>query len=209
MTTSNSNINGESTNRLFPVFLKLENLQLLVVGGGYVGFEKLNAVLQNAPAAPVKLVAREISEQIRELATAHPTVVLIEKEYDETDIEGATDLVIAAVNDPVLSSRVHADAKAKRKLVNVADKPALCDYYLGSVVRKGSVKLAISTNGKSPTVAKRLREVLEDLLPAEMETLLDNMTEIRRQLKGDFTEKVKQLNELTSVLVSNSREENN
>jgi siroheme synthase-like protein len=193
-----------SKNRLFPVFLKLENLQLLVVGGGYVGFEKLNAVLQNAPAAPVKLVAREISDQIRLLASAHPSVVLVEKDYENTDMDEIIDLVIAAVNDPELSSRVQSDAKAKRRLVNVADKPHLCDFYLGSVVQKGSVKLAISTNGKSPTVAKRLREVLEDLLPDEMESLLENITLIRQQLKGDFEEKVKQLNELTKGLVAKS-----
>ena len=208
MADSNSPIIADSTNRLFPVFLKLENLQLLIVGGGYVGFEKLNTVLQNAPAAKVKLVAREISKEVRKLAAAHPLVVLVEREYDASDIDDITDLVIAAVNDPVLSSQVHADAKAKRRLVNVADKPGLCDSYLGSVVQKGSVKLAISTNGKSPTVAKRLREVLEDLLPSEMESLLENMTQIRLQLKGDFTEKVKKLNELTSVLVSSAKEEN-
>ena len=193
-----------SQNRLFPVFLKLENLHLLVVGGGYVGFEKLNAVLQNAPAAPVKLVAREISFKIRELASSHPSVSLVEKDYEETDLDENIDLVIAAVNDPVLSSRVQQDAKAKRRLINVADKPHLCDFYLGSVVQKGSVKLAISTNGKSPTVAKRLREVLENLLPDEMESMLDNLTLIRQQLKGDFEEKVKQLNELTKGLVAKS-----
>ena len=196
----------QDTNKLFPVFLKLENLQLLIVGGGYVGFEKLNAVLQNSPAASVKLVAKEISPQIRQLAVGYPKVLLIEKEYESTDIEETADIIIAAVNDPVLSAQVHADAKAKRKLVNVADKPALCDFYLSSVVRKGSVKIAISTNGKSPTVAKRLREVLENLLPDEMEDLLDNISLIRQSLKGDFEEKVKQLNELTSSLVSNNKE---
>ena len=196
----------QDTNKLFPVFLKLENLQLLIVGGGYVGFEKLNAVLQNSPAASVKLVAKEISPQIRQLVAGYSKVLLIEKEYESTDIEETADIIIAAVNDPVLSAQVHADAKAKRKLVNVADKPALCDFYLSSVVRKGSVKIAISTNGKSPTVAKRLREVLENLLPDEMEDLLDNISLIRQSLKGDFEEKVKQLNELTSSLVSNNKE---
>lgn len=205
MSTSRGNEIAASQNRLFPVFLKLENLQLLIVGGGYVGFEKLNAVLQNAPATPVKLVAREISAEIRDLALAHSSVSLVEKEYETTDLDESIDLVIAAVNDPALSSRVQADAKAKRRLVNVADKPHLCDFYLGSIVQKGSVKLAISTNGKSPTVAKRLREVLENLLPDELESVLDNITLIRQQLKGDFEDKVKQLNELTKGLVANSK----
>ena len=97
---------------------------------------------------------------------------------------------------------MHGDAKAKRKLVNVADKPALCDFYLSSVVQKGSVKIAISTNGKSPTVAKRLKEVLAGLLPDEMESMLENIQLIRETLKGDFEDKVKQLNELTKGLVN-------
>lgn len=193
-------------NNLFPVFLKLENLQVLVVGGGYVGYEKLNAILKNSPGANVKLVAQEVSEPVKLLAAGYQGIRLVEKTYEAGDIEESTDLVIVAVNDPALSSQVHADTKAKRKLVNVADKPHLCDFYLGSVVQKGSVKIAISTNGKSPTIAKRLREVLEDMLPAEMENLLENMAQIRRQLKGDLEEKIKRLNEITSGLVSNEQQ---
>ncbi|MES2649060.1 MAG: bifunctional precorrin-2 dehydrogenase/sirohydrochlorin ferrochelatase [Bacteroidota bacterium] len=194
--------NKIAINKLFPIFLKLESLQLTIVGGGYVGFEKLNAVLQNSPDTAIKLVAKEISSQIRELAAGYPNIILIEKPYESNDIEETADIVIAAVNDPVLSAQVHADAKAKRKLVNVADKPALCDFYLSSVVQKGSVKIAISTNGKSPTVAKRLKEVLAGLLPDEMESMLDNIHLIRETLKGDFEEKVKQLNDLTKGLIN-------
>ena len=189
-------------NKLFPIFLKLENLHLTIIGGGYVGFEKLNAVLQNSPGTPIKLVAKEISDEIRAMAAPYPHIILIEKAYDESDIEETADLIIAAVNDPILSAQVHADAKAKHKLVNVADKPALCDFYLSSIVQKGSVKIAISTNGKSPTVAKRLKEVLAGLLPDEMESMLENIQQIRETLKGDFEEKVKQLNELTKGLIN-------
>ena len=90
----------------------------------------------------------------------------------------------------------------KGKLVNVADKPELCDFYLGSIVKKGSVKIAISTNGKSPTIAKRLKEVINDLIPEEMEDVLQNMQTIRQGMNGDFDEKVKQLNDITKVLVA-------
>jgi siroheme synthase-like protein len=203
MTANKPNdVSNNEQNRLFPVFLKLENLNLLIVGGGYVGFEKLNAVLQNAPLARVTVLAREINENIRQLAAGHKRVLLVEKQYEASDVADDFDLVIAAVNDPLLSKLVQQDAKIKRKLVNVADKPQLCDFYLGSIVQKGSVKIAISTNGKSPTVAKRLREVLEDLLPEEMESLLNNISAIRETLQGDFNEKVKHLNELTKSLTN-------
>jgi siroheme synthase-like protein len=85
--------------------------------------------------------------------------------------------------------------------VNAADKPDLCDFYLSSVVKKGNLKIAISTNGKSPTVAKRLKEIFNNLLPEEIDEVLNNVEAIRNSLKGDFTDKVNQLNELTKGLI--------
>jgi siroheme synthase-like protein len=82
----------------------------------------------------------------------------------------------------------------------VADTPDLCDFYLSSIVQKGDLKIAISTNGKSPTIAKRLKEVLIDLIPDEMENILNNMSKIRDKIKGGFAEKVRQLNELTKSI---------
>lgn len=188
-------------NRLFPVFLKLENLSLLIVGGGYVGMEKLNVVLQNSPQANIRIVATHISDEIKRLVAYNHRIQLVERSYQSSDIDQA-DIVIAAVDDQSVSEQVSRDAKEKGKLVNVADKPELCDFYLGSIVQKGSLKIAISTNGKSPTVAKRLKEVIGNFIPDEMENVLDNMHLIRNNINGDFDEKVKQLNELTQVLVS-------
>jgi siroheme synthase-like protein len=193
-----------SVNRLFPVFLKLESLRLLIVGGGYVGLEKLQAVLQNAPEAGITLVAAQISDEIKELATGYPTLVLVERPFEPADIDGA-DLVIVAINDREISKEIQGWAKIKGKLANVADTPDLCDFYLGSIVQKGNLKLAISTNGKSPTIAKRIKEVLNDALPEEINELLDHMELIRGKLKGDFTEKVRELNDLTRTLVKTER----
>ena len=190
----------DDANYLFPIFLKLEQLSLLIVGGGYVGNEKLTAVLQNSPKSSITLVATVISEEIVALAKDYPNITLIERSYQTDDINGH-DIVIAALNDSTVSEQVSRDAKQKGKLVNVADKPALCDFYLSSVVQKGNLKIAISTNGKSPTIAKRLKEFLNETLPEELNDLLDNMQNIRNKISGDFTEKVKQLNEITKKLV--------
>jgi len=187
-------------NRLFPVFLKLESLRLLIVGGGYVGMEKLQAVLQNAPEAAITLVATQISHDIKQMAGGYPNIALAERPFEPTDIDGA-DLVIVAINDRSISKEIQGWAKIKGKLANVADTPELCDFYLGSIVQKGNLKLAISTNGKSPTIAKRIKEVLNDALPEEINELLDHMESIRGTLKGDFSEKVRELNELTRTLV--------
>jgi len=186
-------------NHLFPVFLKLENLRLIIVGGGYVGMEKLNAVISNSPATKITIVALQISDAIKKVAKQYPNIILTEKPYHIDDLAGH-DIAIAAINDPVISTQVATDAKSKKILVNAADKPELCDFYLSSVVQKGNLKIAISTNGKSPTIAKRVKEVLNETLPDEIDALLDNMQNIRNKMSGDFTEKVKQLNELTKSL---------
>ena len=193
-------------NNLMPVFLKLEEIDLLIVGGGYVGMEKLCAVLANSPQTKIKLVAREISDEIKFLAMDYPNIELIEKPYDIDDLNDVQ-IAICGIDDPEISSIVARDAKAKRVLINVADKPHLCDFYLSSVVKKGDLKIAISTNGKSPTVAKRIKEFLNDAIPETIDEILDNMTKIREKLKGDFQYKVDKLNEVTKVWNDQSKNE--
>ncbi len=191
------NINTMERNNLFPVFLKLESLETLIVGGGNVGLEKLKAVLTNSPAAKVSLVARTISDSITALAAQYENVKLFERNFKLWDMWNK-DLLILATDNRNLHETIRKFARSRRILVNVADTPDLCDFYLGSVVTKGNLKIGVSTNGKSPTISKRIREYLEEALPEETNELLDNMNKIRDQIKGDFNEKVKVLNEVTS-----------
>ena len=184
-------------NNLFPVFLKLENLHTLIVGGGHVGLEKLTGILKNSPTAKVTLIARSIQSSIRELAAGHSTVELIERNFRLWDVWDK-DLVILATDDRRLHESIREFTRTRNILINVADTPDLCDFYLGSVVTKGNLKIGISTNGKSPTISKRMREYLEEALPEDTNELLDNMQKIREKIKGDFSEKVKILNEVTS-----------
>lgn len=193
-------------NKLFPVFLKLENLSVLIVGGGKIGLEKLNAILSNAPATKIKLVAIEISDEIKQLPAIYPNLQLIEKAFLSTDVDGS-DVVIVVIDDKNESSEIRNIAKEKGKLVNVTDKPDLCDFYMSSIVQKGNLKIAISTNGKSPTIAKRLKDLFNELLPEEIDELLDNMQEIRSKLKGDFTDKVNELNAITKDFTLGKRKD--
>ncbi|WP_454060085.1 TSUP family transporter [Elizabethkingia ursingii] len=192
------------SNSLYPIFVKLESLSLLVIGGGKIALEKLNSVLVNAPKTPVKLVAKEIIPEVWALQQEYKNLVLEQRAYTYADFDTA-DLVIAAVNDLVVAEQIRNDAHVKGVLVNIADKPELCDFYLGSIVRKGELKIAISTNGKSPTIAKRLREILTETIPDEVDEVLDNMQNIRQQLKGDFDYKVQELNRLTTEYLSKDK----
>ena len=192
-------------NNLFPIFLKLENLHTLIVGGGYVGLEKITAVLDNSPQARVTLVSPEIRTEIREIAASNSQITLIERKFDDSDFLNK-DIVIVATNDKEENRRIKEEARSLHILCNVADTPALCDFYLSSVVRKGNLKVAISTNGMSPTMAKRLKEVLNESLPDNLETAMEQLKAVRDMLKGDFAYKVDELNRITSVLVEKNNQ---
>jgi precorrin-2 dehydrogenase / sirohydrochlorin ferrochelatase len=188
-------------NNLFPVFLKLEALETLIVGGGNVGLEKLSALLKSSPAASVTVVAGKIHPEIQEIAKTNKKVRLVNRNFRIRDLVHR-DVLILATDDKQLHERIRTLARKRRLLINVADTPDLCDFYLGSVVTKGNIKIGISTNGKSPTIAKRMREYFEESIPDDIESLLNNMQKIRDKIKGDFSEKVRVLNEITSNFIN-------
>jgi len=187
-------------NELYPIFLKVSQLNTLLVGAGFVGFEKLSFLLKSSPHAIVTVVSKEISADIRQIAENNPTITLIQDVYDEKYLEGRH-MVIAATNDKEVNKRAYRDAKSRCLLVNVADTPEYCDFYLGGIVTKGNVKIAISTNGKSPTTAKRLRQLLEEIIPEDINEMVENIHQYRETLKGDFEYKVEALNRLTVGLI--------
>jgi len=187
-------------NPLFPVFLKLNYLHTVLIGAGNVGLEKLTAILGNCHDAKVTVIASAFLPEIHILASEYKGVVVKQKSFTASDLDNAN-IVVAATNNAELNTYIVQSAHERRLLVNVADKPELCDFYLGAIVQKGDLKIAISTNGKSPTVAKRLKEVLSEALPEDIDTTLQQMSELRNSLNGDFAEKVKTLNKITAVLV--------
>ncbi|TDQ08374.1 precorrin-2 dehydrogenase/sirohydrochlorin ferrochelatase family protein [Pedobacter metabolipauper] len=189
-------------NQLFPVFLKLNQLHTVVIGAGPVGLEKLTALLSNSPAARITVIAAEVIGEVRDFITAFPQVTLLQKNFEPHDLNEAN-LVVAATNNNELNAEIKVAAKLRGLLINVADKPELCDFYLGSIVQKGDLKIAISTNGKSPTIAKRLKEVLNEGIPNELDDTLQQMNALRNSLQGDFSSKVKKLNEVTEILTKN------
>ena len=188
----------EERNELYPVFLKVDKLNILVVGGGNVGHEKLHFLFKSSPNAKVEIVAKSFLPETEELAKKHGAK-LIKGRYRRKYLK-KKHFVIAATNDANLNKRVHKDAKKRYLLANIADTPELCDFYMGGIVNKGHVKIAISTNGKSPTTAKRLRQFFEEVIPENINDMVENLNEYRRTIKGDFDEKVNQMNKITETL---------
>ena len=187
-------------NPLFPIFLKAHQLNLLIVGGGNVAEEKLGFLLKGSPEARVTVVGTTIKEEVRALAEGKPNVVLHERPFAWDDLDGRH-IVICATDDRPLHEAIKQETEKRGILTNVADTPELCDFYLGGVVTKGDLKIAISTNGKSPTLAKRIGQYLEEALPDDTQNLIDNLRSFRATLKGDFAEKVREMNEVTASLL--------
>ena len=161
---------------LYPVFLKLSGRRVLLVGGGPVAAAKLDGLL--AAGALVDVVAPEIAP-----ALERPGVTLHRRRFEERDVDGAWWVVAAAPSD--VNRQVQAAAEARRVFVNAVDDPGHATAYLGSVVRRGDVAVAMSTGGRAPALAGLLREAFEAWLPADLDAWMAAADDARRQWKQD------------------------
>jgi len=194
-----SNVAKKERNNLYPIFLKTKSLSVLIVGGGNVAEEKLTFLLKSSPDAHITMVSPMFREGT--IALAKKGCVTIVNDIYKKDYLQGKHMVVATTDIPEVNVQVWKDCRAEAKLVNVADNPPYCDFYMGGIVTKGNVKVAISTNGKSPTTAKRLRQFFEDVIPENVDDLVKNLNEYRKTIKGDFEEKVETLNEFTKGLI--------
>jgi precorrin-2 dehydrogenase/sirohydrochlorin ferrochelatase len=186
-------------NELYPIFLKMHQVNVLIVGGGNVGLEKLSFLLKSSPNANVEVVAPRFLPELVDLVNKHDSVKLTMKKFKKKMLK-KRHMVIACTDDLDVNKRIFELCRKRYLICNIADTPELCDYYLGGIVTKGNVKIAISTNGKSPTTAKRLREFFEEIIPEDINQMVLNLNEYRKTLKGDFEEKVQKMNEVTAAL---------
>ena len=160
---------------LYPVFLKLDGLPVVVVGGGAVAAAKLDGLL--AAGASVTVVAPHVVQAIRD------RVPVIESAFRPAHLAGARWVVAAAT--PEVNRDVAAAAQARGLFVNAVDDPAVATAYLGGVVRRGDVEIAISTGGSAPALACLLREALDAVLPRDLERWIELATAARLEWKRD------------------------
>src|SRR3990167_1847554 len=145
---------------MFPAFLKLEGRRVVVVGGGPVAAGKIDGLL--AAGAMVTVVAPAIRPEIE-----RPGITLITRPFESSDLDGALWVVAAA--PPEVNRQVLLAAEPRRVFVNAVDDPPNATAYLGGVVRRGGVTVAISTDGRAPALSGLLREALDAWLPADLD----------------------------------------
>ncbi len=170
--------------RYYPVHLDIKNRICLVVGGGTVGTRKVDTLLECG--ARVTVVSPDPSPHVTKLAS-DGAIKLAQRAYRSTDLKGAF-LVIGATDDEKLNQQISKDAENSNTLCNIADRPEVCNFILPSIVRRGDLVITISTSGKSPALAKQLRQKLETQFGQEYTEFLLLMGVIRKKLLSEAHE---------------------
>jgi siroheme synthase-like protein len=182
---------------MFPIFLKLEGRRCLVVGAGGVAEGKIRGLLDSG--ASVEVVAPRAVFQIRSWDW-EGRIRWKPRAFDPRDLDGVA-IVVAATSSHELNAEIFREARKRNVLCNSVDDPKNCDFYYPSVVKRGDLQIAISTNGQSPALAQRLRQELEEQFGPEYEAWLEELGEARKLLNSSVLDKEarrKLLHELAS-----------
>jgi len=177
---------------LFPIFVKLQGRLVVVVGGGEIAAGKIAGMLR--AGARVRVIAPEVHVAFAEPIRSR-TIEWLPRKFAAGDLDGAT-LVIAGTSAPGVNASVFREAEARGILCNAVDDIENCHFYYGSIVQRGDLQIAISTNGKSPALAQRLRQELEQQFGPEYELWLEWLgaaRELLRAADGGGTESNKQM----------------
>lgn len=167
---------------LLPIFLKLDNRPGLLVGAGTVALDKIGSLLQTG--LRLRVIAPQAHKEILRLA-ADGKLEYISRAFEESDLDGNF-LVIAATDDPQVNAAVYRGALARNILCNSVDDIPNCDFFFGSVVRRGGLQIAISTAGESPAFAQRLRREIDEQLPTDLGPWLAEIGELRREVLATY-----------------------
>jgi len=180
---------------LFPMFLKLEGRQCLVVGAGKVGEPKIAGLLDTG--ARIRVVALDASPGVRDWARAG-RIELELRVFSPDDLNGAF-LAVVATSSRSLNERVYHEAQRRGVLCNVVDVPDLCDFFYPAVVRRGDLQIAVSTAGQSPSLAQQIRQQLEKQFGPGYSEWVAELGETRKLILASDLDKERKLDLLHSL----------
>ena len=162
----------------YPILIDLHNKKVVVAGGGAVAQRKIDTLLEYG--AVVQVVSRELSPTVSKYVK-EGKINLLGKEFREYHLKDAF-AVIAATDDAALNHHISEAAREKGLLINAVDQPTDCNFIVPSILRRGDLLIAVSTSGKSPALAKRIREELENSFGSEYESFLRLMGQLRKEI---------------------------
>lgn len=171
------------SNKLYPIFLKLKDKKVLIIGGGMIALQKLIGLVNTE--AKITVIAPSIIDEVRACEGEFPNkrkIEFVEREYEWGDEQGCF-LVIAATSVPDMNNAIANRCRDQGILVNSVDEPEHCDFYVPSIVEKKEIKIAISTNGEAPSVAQRMRLDLEKNFVDKYSMLIPIISEFRNKVK--------------------------
>jgi precorrin-2 dehydrogenase/sirohydrochlorin ferrochelatase len=180
---------------LFPMFVKLDGRQVLVVGAGQIGEPKIRGLLPTG--AKIRVVAHKASEAVREWARVGQ-IVLEERDFLLSDLDKVF-LVVVATSSRDLNEFVFGEARSRRILCNVVDVPEQCDFYYPAVVQRGDLQIAISTSGQSPSLAQKIRQQLERQFGPGYAHWVAELGETRRKVLASSLDPERKRNLLQSL----------
>jgi siroheme synthase-like protein len=180
---------------LFPMFLKLEGRQCLIVGAGKVGEPKIGGLIDTG--VRIRVVALAASAAVREWARAGK-IELELRAFSADDLEGAF-LAVVTTNSRGLNERVYREAQRRGVLCNVVDVPDLCDFFYPAVVRRGDLQIAVSTAGQSPSLAQKIRQQLEKQFGPGYAAWVTQLGETRKLVLASDLDKERKLDLLNSL----------
>lgn len=163
---------------LYPVFLKIKERECLVIGGGSVAERKVKTLVDYGGS--VTLVSPELTSGLEKLVELGQ-VVHIKRDYRNGDLDGFF-LAVAATSDPEVNRKIYEEAEESGILINSVDDPDNCNFFVPSSVRRGDFQVSISTSGKAPYFAKKLRKFLENMFYDDLDKDLDKLSRIRLKI---------------------------
>ncbi|PRR82210.1 precorrin-2 dehydrogenase/sirohydrochlorin ferrochelatase family protein [Clostridium vincentii] len=168
--------------KYYPMMLNIENKKCLIVGGGDIAHRKIFELIEYG--ASITVVSPNINEKIKVLAD-NSVINYIKDRYDKSYIEDIY-IVVASTNDFKVNNQIFRDCSERRILVNIVDDPKNCSFIVPSKIKRGDLTIAISTNGKSPTLSRCIRENLEKIYDEDYETFLNILGDVRQEVMGKF-----------------------
>ena len=181
--------------KYYPMMLNIENKECVIIGGGDIAYRKILELIEYG--ASIKLVSPSINEDIKSLVHKK-SINYIEDKYDKAYVENAY-IVVASTNDSRVNNQIFIDCTDKKILVNVVDDPKNCSFIVPSKIRRGDLTIAISTNGKSPTLSRSIREDLEKKYDEHYETFLNILGDARQEVMvkvKDYSKKKEIFNDI-------------